>query len=419
MKRSGLVMILFHFGDWPEWIDLYVETCKYNPSVDWIVFTDYEEPENKSDNVRYIRVASENYSSTILKDIHKYVSAYDNYFFTNIYTLYGDLKNFYIDNKITDALYDKREEWYWSSGRLTNNRDKGGCVDYQEFSVYNISRLVECEWKNLDKLIHFDFKDMTQGFVVSDTGFHLVSQLQETESNLGGKDKIQIHLNTNCNMSCHHCSSFSNIGKHLYLSIEKLNSFIEESINIGKEWKKIWLIGGEPSLYPYLKEAIGILDEYRKEHKSCEIIFSTNGFSDKTKKIIDDMPAWMTIENSNKKSINNCGLGFSTCYVAPIDLTEYDNADFSIGCSIADYCGIALNENGYFPCSPSANIDRVLNLNCSIEKLEDILNTDITKIFDNLCGKCGFYKKPLSRVFSNISDEPVEPSELWRNKFEE
>ena len=36
--RSGKVCIVIpYFGDWPEWAELFFETCRFNPSIHWII----------------------------------------------------------------------------------------------------------------------------------------------------------------------------------------------------------------------------------------------------------------------------------------------------------------------------------------------------------------------------------------------
>ena len=58
-----LIMLIPYFGRWPEWIDLFVESCKWNPSVHWRIYTDCGEPENKADNVDYVHLTFEDYKA--------------------------------------------------------------------------------------------------------------------------------------------------------------------------------------------------------------------------------------------------------------------------------------------------------------------------------------------------------------------
>ncbi len=63
--KPWLIMLVLYFGRWPEWIDLFVESCKWNPSVRWRLYTDCGEPENKADNVDYVHLSFEDYKALV------------------------------------------------------------------------------------------------------------------------------------------------------------------------------------------------------------------------------------------------------------------------------------------------------------------------------------------------------------------
>ena len=48
-----------YFGQLPSWIDNFVETCKYNPSVTWFLFVDGPAPLNRSANVRVVHLTNQ------------------------------------------------------------------------------------------------------------------------------------------------------------------------------------------------------------------------------------------------------------------------------------------------------------------------------------------------------------------------
>ena len=66
-SRDGpwLIMLIPYFGRWPEWINLFVESCKWNPSVRWKIYTDCGEPENKADNVDYTHLSFDDYKALV------------------------------------------------------------------------------------------------------------------------------------------------------------------------------------------------------------------------------------------------------------------------------------------------------------------------------------------------------------------
>ncbi|BCP54236.1 hypothetical protein K32_28530 [Kaistia sp. 32K] len=48
-----LILISPWFGPWPAWINFFIESCKLNPEVDWLIPTDQPAPENTAENVRF------------------------------------------------------------------------------------------------------------------------------------------------------------------------------------------------------------------------------------------------------------------------------------------------------------------------------------------------------------------------------
>lgn len=47
-------LIALYFGKWPIWFPAFLQSCKYNTSIDWMFFTDCEIPEKFSENVKFI-----------------------------------------------------------------------------------------------------------------------------------------------------------------------------------------------------------------------------------------------------------------------------------------------------------------------------------------------------------------------------
>jgi hypothetical protein len=58
-----LVMLCFHFGKWPAWIEFFVESCRWNPDVHWRIHTDCGRPENRSPNVEIVAAGFDEYKA--------------------------------------------------------------------------------------------------------------------------------------------------------------------------------------------------------------------------------------------------------------------------------------------------------------------------------------------------------------------
>lgn len=53
-SEHRIALIAPWMGPWPDWINLYFESCRWNPNITWLVPTDQEPPENQPPNVRFI-----------------------------------------------------------------------------------------------------------------------------------------------------------------------------------------------------------------------------------------------------------------------------------------------------------------------------------------------------------------------------
>lgn len=58
----NICIVIPYFGKWPKWFDFYLETCKHNPSINWLFFTDCGMPLNKTDNVNFIRMSLQEFN---------------------------------------------------------------------------------------------------------------------------------------------------------------------------------------------------------------------------------------------------------------------------------------------------------------------------------------------------------------------
>lgn len=51
--QHSIVLIVPYFGKLPIWFDLYLHTCKYNSSIQWLFYSDCKPPAKLPDNVRF------------------------------------------------------------------------------------------------------------------------------------------------------------------------------------------------------------------------------------------------------------------------------------------------------------------------------------------------------------------------------
>ncbi|MBV8227913.1 MAG: hypothetical protein JO232_22290 [Verrucomicrobia bacterium] len=141
MSREIMILIPY-FGRWPEWINLFIETCKWNPEVCWLLYTDCGEPENKAENIeRYGTVLSP-------RGWH-------------------------------DGTMNYPLCWLWRDGRLTNERDGQREFLYLHFMRWQSARWMndppaegEAAWLQLERIVNVDWRAAaSSGFCISPRGF--------------------------------------------------------------------------------------------------------------------------------------------------------------------------------------------------------------------------------------------------------
>lgn len=120
-----IAILIPYFGDWPVWMNFFIESCRWNGGIDWILFNDRPPPENRPPNVHYERTSFVDYREQLsdalgvkvgAEDPYKlcdlrpalgYVHAamlakYDFVGFGDLDVIYGDIRSFYDDDLLSD-----------------------------------------------------------------------------------------------------------------------------------------------------------------------------------------------------------------------------------------------------------------------------------------------------------------------------
>jgi hypothetical protein len=226
--------------------------------------------------------------------------------------------------------------------------------------------------------------------------------------------KIEIEITTNCNLKCFNCNrSCRQAPSSEIMSLGQIKKFVNESLDKNIEWRRINVLGGEPTLHPKLFE---ILEELKKikDKTGGEIRLATNGVGEKTKEILTRVPSGVTIANTHKTSVEN---RFDTYNLAPADDPLLKFADFSKGCIIPSFCGLGLTKYGYYPCGPGAAVDRIFGFNIGRKEIP-LPNDNMEKELTVLCKYCGHFKDPsgLQHKFFSTKEEKI--SKTWKKTYE-
>lgn len=118
-----IVFIIPYFGKWPFWMPFFLESCRKNPSIDWVFFTDCGVPAPAPANTRFIEMSYEDYCALVSRrlviDFHPpsayklcdikpalgfvhadLLDGYDFWAFGDLDVIYGDLRAYFTAERL-------------------------------------------------------------------------------------------------------------------------------------------------------------------------------------------------------------------------------------------------------------------------------------------------------------------------------
>ena len=205
------------------------------------------------------------------------------------------------------------------------------------------------------------------------------------------RNRIEIDITYRCNLRCLNCNrSINTAPSNQSMTVGQIQQFIDDSLAVGKKWRSIRILGGEPTLHPEFRQIITMLRDYRTGHNSgLSIEVVSNGHGSAVQAQLDWLPPDIFVENTAKQG--NVTPFFRPFSTAPIDDKRYDAADYRNGCQIISSCGMGLGPTGYFQCTVAAGIDRVAGLGIGRARLP----SDDDDMHDQMmatCRLCGRFK---------------------------
>jgi len=120
---NSICIVIPYFGKWPVWMPYYLETCRFNNTVNWIFYTDCGTPENLPSNVSVVESSYRDYCALVsqrlgiqfnpenpyklcdikplLGHIHADVlQGFDFWGFGDIDLIYGDLRAYFKQSRL-------------------------------------------------------------------------------------------------------------------------------------------------------------------------------------------------------------------------------------------------------------------------------------------------------------------------------
>lgn len=212
---------------------------------------------------------------------------------------------------------------------------------------------------------------------------------------------IEIDITYRCNLNCINCNrSCRQAPTNEQMTVEQIQKFVKESIDINVKWERIRVMGGEPTLHPNVIEILNLLLDYKKIYSQDTCIeLDTNGIGKTANAVLVKAPKEIEIENSSKESKVQLFYPFN---MAPKDSIRYRYADYSQGCRVISVDGIGLTPYGYYPCTVAGGIDRIFGFDIGRKKLPsyDDSMTDQLETFCKLCGHFRAAKRTNKEVMS-------------------
>ena len=201
---------------------------------------------------------------------------------------------------------------------------------------------------------------------------------------------LEIDLTYICGLKCQGCNrSLDKAPSNESISLEKINQFIDESVQGGHRWEGIRILGGEPTLHPQFLAILDSLREYRRNHQpKLRITVVSNGYSEQTKLILKKIPEDVFVENTSK--VSKVQVDFSPFSNAPRDYPEHARSDFRNGCWVTQGLGMGLTPQGYYHCAIAGGIDRIYDFKIGRQSIPDPQDT-LYDQFEALCSLCGHF----------------------------
>jgi hypothetical protein len=230
------------------------------------------------------------------------------------------------------------------------------------------------------------------------------------------RDLIEIDITYLCNLHCLNCNrSVHQAREASHMPLEMVSRFVDESVARGKVWRRIRVLGGEPTLHPQFPQIIETLTTYSRRHPDCIVEVVTNGHGPRVAEALASLPEDVWVDNSAKTG--RVQPTFGPFNLAPRDDPKYRGADFSNACAVARDCGVGLTPMGYYPCAVAGGIDRILRANLGVPDLPQDAD-DMLAAAERLCSYCGrfrdghFVPRPLR---PELTTEAISPS--WEQLY--
>ena len=86
-----IAFVVVYFGQWPPWFPAFVHSCRFNPDVDWLFFTECAPPSSGAPNVRFIPFSMAEFNDLATRVLGTIISLSGPYKLCDFKAAYGHL----------------------------------------------------------------------------------------------------------------------------------------------------------------------------------------------------------------------------------------------------------------------------------------------------------------------------------------
>ena len=205
------------------------------------------------------------------------------------------------------------------------------------------------------------------------------------------REYAEIDITYKCNLNCINCNrSCTQAPDNTEMALDTIDRFLKQSIKENIIWKRIRLLGGEPTLHSQIFEIIKMLSQYQNDHNPLvRLVLGTNFFGQKVHQVLEKLPDNILIKSTLKTSKINLFKPFNS---APCDHFLNTFSNYACGCRIIEDCGLGLTPSGYYMCAIAGGIDRIFQYHLGRQDLptESDSLSDQRMAFCRVCGHFGF-----------------------------
>jgi radical SAM family protein len=205
------------------------------------------------------------------------------------------------------------------------------------------------------------------------------------------REFVEIDITYKCNLQCINCNrSCTQAPSAAEMPVSAIEDFLRQSIEQQILWKRIRILGGEPTLHSRIFDIVDLLVKYRSLYNpGVRLVLGTNYFGKTVRRVLAQMPDGIIVKSTLKTSRVNL---FKPFNMAPVDSYFNAFADYSCGCRIISDCGLGLTPSGYYMCAVAGGIDRIVGYHLGRDRIPDADDamTDQMSAFCRLCGHFGF-----------------------------